>query len=101
MGTANLLAQASIAERLAQLDRRVAQLGREELRQSLAPVLLELAEARPSADGPAVQAALGLCRNLYAQARSAEALPLARAALEQARTLDDPQLMRRAATACG
>ena len=102
MGTANLLARTSIGERLAQLDKRLAQLGREDLRESLAPVMLELAQAGASPEArAAVQAALGLCRNLYAQARSPEALALARAALEEARMLDDPVLMRRAATACG
>ena len=102
MGSANLLARTSIVERLHALDQRLAQLGREALREGLVPVMRELAEAGASPEAPAaVQAALGLCRNLYTRARSAEALCLARAALERATMLDDPVLMRRAATACG
>lgn len=48
-----------------------------------------------------VLAALARCRELYASARSMEALPLARRALENAKALGDPVLVRRAATACG
>lgn len=59
--------------------------------------------------GPASQAvareatdrALRLCQRLYANARSFDALPFARAALALGGRADDPVRMRRAHTACG
>ena len=48
-----------------------------------------------------VDTALATCRRLYGNARSRDALPLAEAALAQARHLDDYERTVRAATACG
>jgi putative two-component system response regulator len=48
-----------------------------------------------------IDAVLGLCRRLYAGSRSADALPLARAALAQAVAAGDRRQVRRSATACG
>jgi putative two-component system response regulator len=77
-------------------------LARPQLREAVAAAIARLDSAGPSpASAAAVDAALGACRLLYRHARSAEALSLARAALEQAKRLDDPSLARRAATACG
>jgi putative two-component system response regulator len=81
------------------LEARAGGLERAELRSEIA------AHAR-RLDGPAesaasIDAALAVCRTLYEQARSGEALPLARAALARARAIDEPLLVRRAATACG
>ena len=50
---------------------------------------------------PTVTTALSVCRALYMGSRSADALPLAMAALAQAELAEDRFLMRRAATACG
>jgi len=58
---------------------------------------LHVAAASPAA----IEATLARCRQLYAGARSAEALPLALEALEAARALGDAFWMRRAGTACG
>jgi len=58
---------------------------------------LHVAAASPQA----IEATLARCRQLYASARSAEALPLALEALEGARALGDAFWMRRAGTACG
>ncbi len=44
---------------------------------------------------------MGLCRRLFAGARSADALPLARALLAQSILADDPVLERRASGVCG
>ena len=48
-----------------------------------------------------VDTALATCRRLYGNAHSRDALPLAQAALAQARQMDDYQRTVRAATACG
>jgi putative two-component system response regulator len=77
-------------------------LGRAGLRASVAEAIERMDSACASgACAGAVGAALATCRVLHRHARSAEALPLARAALEHATQMDDPALGRRAATACG
>ncbi len=102
MGSAILLVETSIVETLNGLEKRLAQLGRDQLRESLAPIAAQLPQLAGSNEGRLiVDSALSLCRSLYAHARSAEALALAHAALEAAKALDEPLLMRRAATACG
>ena len=63
-------------------------------RRLLQPMMLEEAKAI----GPAT---IGVCRRLYAHARSRDALPLALALLDQSGQVGDAELMRRAATACG
>jgi putative two-component system response regulator len=60
-------------------------------------------ESHPDAvalPGSQVDASLAACRVLHGQGRSAEALPLARAALEQCEPADHQRTIR-AATACG
>jgi putative two-component system response regulator len=94
--------QSSPGELFSALEPRLWGLGREELGEVLLPLIGRL-EARTAAAeaGELLDAALSICRQLYAGARSAEALPLARAALAHATSTDDPGLMRRAANACG
>lgn len=102
MASADLLEGSTTSERLRELEQRVAHLGRAELRERLGFAISGLLVAEPAADGAqAVDAALSLCRKLYGEARSGEALSLARAALERAKRLDEAPLLRRAATACG
>jgi putative two-component system response regulator len=99
---AGLLQGDTPTERLRGLEQRVAQLGRVELRERIADVVGSLAETERSPQvARTVEAALSLCRALYQHARSAEALTLARAALDLSKRVDDPTLTRRAATACG
>ena len=90
--------QESVAERLRAVGREAARLERADLRRHVASLIGELPGARTA---EVVEEALALCRSLYGLARSGEALPLARAALEQAEGIGDPLLLRRAATACG
>src|SRR6185436_13797170 len=81
---------------------RFAALGRGELREALEPHFLRLQASLPADEArQAVDNALALCRTLYANARSAEALVLARSALERARAIGEPGLLRKACTACG
>ena len=88
--------------RLRELQPLVSQLGRRELAETLAPLVERFHEGFPDAEAPAaVETALAFCRGLYADARSSDALPLARAILEQATRHADPGLVRKAATACG
>lgn len=98
MVTAELTKASGLLQRLRALEAVVPGSDRAQLREALAGAACDL----DAACGPeAVDAALGLCRSLYAQARSGEALPLARAALEAAHAIGQPLLLRRAATACG
>jgi putative two-component system response regulator len=87
---------------LRQLESRLASVGREELSEALAPVIRQFNGAMPPAEAAAAaEAALAFCRRLYANARSGDALPLARAVLAQAVASRSGALERRAATACG
>ena len=96
------LLSASDLEPLRGLEHRLPTLGRGELGRLLMPFVHRLQEPLPSAQVPeVVDAALSLCRRLYANARSGDALPLARAVLAQSAIARDPALERRAATACG
>ena len=93
---------ASDIEPLRGLEHRLPTLGRGELGRLLMPFVHRLQEPLPTAQVPeVVDAALSLCRRLYANARSGDALPLARAVLVQSTLACDPALERRAATACG
>jgi putative two-component system response regulator len=92
----------SAIEPLRGLEFRLPQLGRAELGEILMPVVARLHEGLPAAQVPEViDTALAFCRRLYANARSGDALPLARAVLFQSTLANDPVLERRAATACG
>ena len=96
------LLSASDLEPLEGLEHRLPTLGRGELGRLLMPFVHRLQEPLPAAQVPeVVDAALSLCRRLYANARSGDALPLARAVLAQSAIARDPALERRAATACG
>jgi putative two-component system response regulator len=65
-------------------------------------LLTRLRREIPAEEAPAlVDKAIATCRWLYGNARSRDALPLAQAALAQARNLDDYGRIVRAATACG
>lgn len=87
---------------LAGLEGRLSQIGREELRATLAPLARQLLAQSACDDLPALaEAALALCRRLYENSRSADALPLAQAALDAARRGSDASLRLRAASACG
>jgi putative two-component system response regulator len=91
-----------VTKELQALGSRLEVLGREELRETLRPLVEGLQEPLDGGQArPAIENALALCRALYARALSGEAVPLAKAALAQATCAGDPMLMRRAATACG
>ena len=99
MGTAELLTGTDFTERLHALGERVPALRRAELRAAIAQIIPEV---RARAPGPGdLETVIALCRTLYHHARSAEALSLARVALEEARRAGKPALLRRAASACG
>jgi putative two-component system response regulator len=81
---------------------RIPGLGREERREAVGRVVEQLhgVAARPGWER-CVEDALALCRKLYHHAHSAEALTVARAALEAAQHGGSSHWVRRAATACG
>lgn len=81
---------------------RLATLGRDGLRQALAPALACIREERdPAALSACIDAMLGLCRQLYAIGRSAESFALAHEVHGRARADGGPVLHRRAANVCG
>lgn len=72
------------------------------LRSDISPLMQRLRAPLPPSELHDVAAsALALCRALYQNARSADALPLARAVLAQCTEAHELLLIRRAATACG
>lgn len=90
------------AETLRLLEPRLAQLDRRELAEAVAPVLARLAEPLPEPERTGLaEAILAFCRRLYANARSGDALPLARGLVSQAALVGDPVLERRATSTCG
>ncbi len=92
----------SVLEPLRGLEPRIGELGRAELAAVLAPVIERLHERLPAGEAAEVAPSiLAFCRRLYANARSGDALPLARAVLAQTVLAGDPVLERRAATVCG
>jgi len=83
-------------------DRTLAELGRAELAARLAPVIARLhAPLEPAERVELAADALSFCKHLHANARSGDALALARAVLAQAAAAGDALLELRAATACG
>jgi putative two-component system response regulator len=83
-------------------DVRLAQLGRVELAEALEPLIARLHERLPAVDAVQLgEHSLGLCRQLYGNARSGDALPVARAVLAQAELSRNAELERKAAIACG
>src|SRR5215831_9132870 len=91
----------SLLEPLRQAEGRLATIPRTELAALLAPLVERLHDDLPASAAQVPDAALAFCRRLYANARSGDALPLARAVLVQADIRGDLGLERRAATACG
>jgi putative two-component system response regulator len=84
------------------LESRLPGLGRRELGGEIAPLLERLQSPLPPAEVVALcEAALSICRRLYAVARSADALPIARVVLARSTATGNRALMRRASTACG
>ncbi|HXZ50006.1 MAG TPA: HD domain-containing phosphohydrolase [Usitatibacter sp.] len=68
----------------------------------LSPVVERLREPLPPGElATAARYAIDFCRELYGNARSGDALPLARAVLFQASMANDPVLERRACNVCG
>ncbi|HSN20017.1 MAG TPA: hypothetical protein VLS49_05025, partial [Usitatibacter sp.] len=91
-----------LLEPLRALEPRLSGIGRAELAACLAPVTERLKERIPDAQWRELAPyALSLCRRLYANARSGDALILARAVLFQASLADDAVLERRASMVCG
>ncbi|HEX4943760.1 MAG TPA: HD domain-containing phosphohydrolase [Usitatibacteraceae bacterium] len=87
---------------LRRLESRLPQLDRQELAGALAPLMARLQERLSATESTAVtDAVLSLCRRLYADARSGDALPLAQGLLAQAGIAGDVVLERRASSACG
>jgi putative two-component system response regulator len=96
------VSDASLLEPLRRAEPGLATMPRGELAHLLAPLIARLHERLPAGEATGVaDAALTFCRRLYANARSGDALPLARAVLAQAALAGDHALERRAATACG
>ena len=96
------MSDAALLEPLRRAEARLAVIPRAELAHLLGPVIERLHERLPAGEAAGVaDAALAFCRRLYANARSGDALPLARAVLAQAALAGDAALERRAATACG
>ncbi len=91
-----------LLEPLRGLESRLADIGRAELGSILAPVVERLHEPlEPGELHGVAMAALSFCKRLYTNARSGEALILARAVLFQAKLASDPLLERLASTVCG
>jgi putative two-component system response regulator len=103
MSPSGLLPESSdLLEPLSALEPRLSCIGRAELAAVLAPIVGRLAEPVAAAEWRELAPrALSLCRKLYANARSGDALILARAVLFQAALTDDPLLERRASIVCG
>jgi putative two-component system response regulator len=95
--------QAATAEEIIpRLEARIQNLSGADLEELLGPMRDRLLEPMPRPEAEALGLeALGVCRFLYAHARSRNALPLAHALLVQADLANDAELMRRASTACG
>lgn len=92
----------SLSDPFADHPGRIADLPRQDIARRLEPLVARLESLRSAGEGRAdVEAALGLARRLFLNGRSADALPLARAALARAHALGDRTLARRSATACG
>jgi len=85
-----------------QLEAGIQGLSSEKVAERLEPLRARLLQPMSLAEAQAIgPVAIGACRRLYAHARSREALPVAQALLVQSGQVGDPELMRRASTACG
>lgn len=101
-GAAPVLDRDTVLEPLQRAEGRLASIGRLQMAHVLEPLIERLHGGLPGADvQPVAQEALAFCRRLYANARSGEALPLARAVLAQAQKAADTELEFSAAKACG
>ncbi|HEX6633420.1 MAG TPA: hypothetical protein VF038_05595, partial [Usitatibacter sp.] len=100
---AGLLHETSdLLEPLRALEPRLSEIGRAELAAGLKPVVERLKAPLPAAEWRELAPyALSLCRRLYSNARSGDALILARGVLFQAALTRDPVLERRASMVCG
>ena len=99
---AELMQGPEAADALRAAERALGELGRLELAARLAPVIARLhGPLEPAARAELVADALSFCKRLHGNARSGDALALARAVLAQAAAAGDSLLELRAATACG
>ncbi len=106
MSHANAVTQAAAEsaplEALRGLDARLPLLDRRELARELAPLVVHLHAPMGAQESEAMTAVvMSLCRRLYGDARSGDALPLAQALLVQAGVSADEALERRASSLCG
>lgn len=85
-----------------ELGGRLSHIGRSELAEAMEPLAAAMRDAASAEDARAIaKAAFDLCRGLYANGRSAEALPLARAILDNAVSRGDRSLESKSAMVCG
>ncbi|HXS53816.1 MAG TPA: HD domain-containing phosphohydrolase [Usitatibacter sp.] len=102
MTTALVREVPQLLEPLRGLDERLSEIGRAELGSILAPIVERLREPLERAQLERVaMPLLVLCKRLYTNARSGEALTVARAVLFQAKLGNDSSLERFASVACG
>ena len=91
-----------LLEPLRGLEARLSEIGRAELSAMLAPLVERLHEPLDPAEfGAVAMPALAFCKRLYTNARSGEALILARGVLFQATLTNDLPVERLASVACG
>src|SRR5690242_14100537 len=96
------IVETQVRELVATLQGRLSEIGRAELAESMLPLAQALASASTAEEANAVAfTAFDLCRRLYANARSGDAMPLARAILQNAIERGDTALECKAATVCG
>jgi putative two-component system response regulator len=102
MGVMAAILQSDFSARVGDLEGRLSQIGRAELAQALEPLIGAMQEASSAESAAsAARTAFDFCRRLYANGRSAEGLPLARAILDGAAARNDRDLERKAAMVCG
>jgi len=96
------LAESPPLDLLRRLESRLPLLDRRELARELAPLVERLHASLGKEESAAMTGVvLSLCKRLYSEARSGDALPLAQALLVQAGISGDAVLERRASSACG
>lgn len=89
-------------ELLRTLQPEAARLDRREFAEAISPLLSRFQVLMPREERAAVtEAVFALCRHMYGNARSGDALPLAQGLLAQAILADDPVLERQSSTMCG
>lgn len=102
MSTTLLRESPPLLEPLRGLESRLSEVGTAELRSILAPIVEWLREPLDRTELASVaMPALTFCKRLYTNARSGEALILARGVLFQATVANDSSLERLASVACG